>query len=333
MQEEKLSPEFSSPRFIPNSLGLMDSEEDQQAEQRIEPHEMWLWFADNHWKQWHGVWVKWQPLESSQAVLSFKSMRSFREADGSHRTHCIHRNDWCSGAAGDTQNIKLAGGPWDLYEEVHSLPNGIVHPQNTDSRLLQFPNGDLGWLQLALTPGHPRRIVFGEVQFLLPSKAAKVAVIMGFDGEDKLGVSQILEESKVSDEKPDPSWEGTLWKHHCSPLEKTRAEPRGTFVGTEMILTPGLMLTRKKALWRGFKGGMDEESAQNYTLMHLPYDVTCWAPKKAAIGKEHAFVVHWIVNQEEIRTILWNYGENGCLQFLKTALYCKRKEDASELPL
>lgn len=148
-------------------------------------------------------------------------------------------------------------------------------------------------------------------------------VIMGYDFEGKLGIALQLEEVRDTDKRPPGSWKGTLWKHHSDPVVATRHEPEGLFVGTETSLSTSLLRTTCEAKWRGFRGGLNDDVAALYTLVHLPNQVTACVPKEAPIGKAHAYYVTWVVNEEQVRVLSARYFADGRLQYVKSGTYNK----------
>lgn len=302
---------------VPDTEGMGDEIVDE-----LTPHDMWAWNSLTHWKHWHGLWTMYQPLQGADIVKTYKSVRSLWPID-KDRLHLYHRNQWYA-TTGEGPDINWECGPWAMYELKHSLPDGIWHPNSIDHRILQFPNGDLGWVQLALKPNDPKCVVFNELHFMASSEA-RMPVIMGYDFEGKLGIAIQLEETRDSDKRPEGSWKGTIWKHHADPVAAYREEPEGLYVGTEMSLTTSLSRTIRKARWKGFKGGIsdDEEAAVLYTLIHLPNQVTACVPKEAPIGKAHAYYVSWVVNENQVRILSASYLADGRLQYVKSGTYDK----------
>eukprot|EP00249_Psilotum_nudum_P006563 c19884_g1_i1 orf=67-1245(+) len=298
---------------VPDTEGIGEGVEDQ-----LTPHDLWVWNSQTHWKHWHGLWTMYQPLETSQIVKAYKSVRSLWPVD-EDRVCLYHRNQWYADS-GEGKDMNWENGPWAMHESKHSLPDGIWHPNSIDHRILQFPNGDLGWVQLALKLGDPKCVVFNEVHFMA-SPQARMPVIIGYDSQGKLGVALQLEETRDSDKWPESSWQGTIWKHHQTPLAASCKEPEGYFVGTEMSITTTLLRTTQKACWKGFRGGLREETAKDYVLIHLPYNVTACAPSKAAVGKAHSFYVSWVVNEDQVRVLSVRYFADGKLQNLKSGTY------------
>lgn len=305
---------------VPDTEGT----DDQTEVQQLTPHDQWDWNSRHHWKHWHGLWSMWQPTEGPGIAKIYKSVRSLWPVDKDH-VHLYHRNQWYE-SSGEGPDINWEGGPWAMYELKHSLQDGIWHPNSIDHRIIQFPNGDLGWVQLALKPNDPKSVVFNEMHFMA-SPDARAPVILGYDFEGKMGVALMLEETRDNDKRPEPSWQGTIWKHHRAPLEESRSEPEGTFVGTEMSINTHLKISSRKAVWKGFRGGLSEEDASamdcKYILIHLPYGFTVFAPLEAAIGKAHAYYVSWVVNENKVRVISTRYFADGRLQYVKSGTYDK----------
>ncbi|KAI5066159.1 hypothetical protein GOP47_0018783 [Adiantum capillus-veneris] len=293
----------------------------EETANELTPHDMWAWNAQTHWKHWHGLWTMYQPLIGPDIVKTYKSVRSLWPVD-KERIHLYHRNQWYA-TTGEGPDINWECGPWAMYEVKHSLPDGIWHPNSLDHRILQFPHGDLGWVQLALKPNDPKSVVFNELHFMTPSGDARMPVIMGYDFEGKLGVALQLEETRDNDKRPPGSWKGTLWKHHTDPVVATRDAPEGTFVGPEMSISTTLTQTTREAKWRGFRGGLSDEEAALYTLIHLPNQVTACVPKEPLIGKAHAYYVTWVVNENQVRILSARYFADGRLQYVKSGTYNK----------
>lgn len=302
---------------IPGALGETVGEE---TVQQLTPHDQWEWNSRHHWKHWHGLWTMWKPTEGPDIVKTYKSVRSLWPVD-EERVHLYHRNQWYE-TTGEGPDINWESGPWAMYEFKHSLQDGIWHPNSLDHRIIQFPNGDLGWVQLALKPNDPKSVVFNELHFM-PSPDVRVPVIIGYDFEGKMGVALMLEETRDNDKRPEPSWQGTIWKHHRATLEESRNEPVGTFTGMEMSLNTNLQMSIRKAVWKGFKGGLSEEDAKGYILIHLPYGLTAFAPREAAVGKAHEYYVSWVVNENQVRVLSVSYFADGRLQHLNSGTYEK----------
>ncbi|EFJ20311.1 hypothetical protein SELMODRAFT_410951 [Selaginella moellendorffii] len=307
---------------VPDTQG----QEISGSRRQLTPHDMWVWNDVNHWKHWHGIWVMWQPLLSPAVNKANRCIRSLR-ADNEERTRLYHRNQWFPVEDdAKTPGYTWAYGPWIMEEATHSLPNGIWHGDKEDFRILQFENGDLGWLQLELKPDDPNCVVFGEVHFMLPDKNGRAPVILGYDKDKQLGAALMLEETLESDDKPPPAWHGTVWEQPraMAQLEQSRDPPQGKFIGKETILTTSLVQTQRQAEWNGFTGGVGNQGLDNeYALVHMPYNFTAFAPAKPAIGKEHAFGVSWVMSGDEVRMISWKYGADGKLQHVKSGTYYK----------
>eukprot|EP00252_Welwitschia_mirabilis_P008797 TRINITY_DN2098_c0_g1_i1.p2 TRINITY_DN2098_c0_g1~~TRINITY_DN2098_c0_g1_i1.p2 ORF type:complete len:173 (-),score=40.51 TRINITY_DN2098_c0_g1_i1:141-659(-) len=160
---------------------------------------------------------------------------------------------------------------------------------------------------------------------LVAAENARVAVVVGYNQERKMIVAMILEEERENDERPEAGWKGSIWKHHRAALDEQRKEPAGTFVGTEMSITAGLMMLSRKAVWKGFRGGLNEEESQCYTTVHLPYGFTVFAPKDAdaAIGRAHAYYISWLQNENTVRLMSATYSAEGNLEAVKSGTYQK----------
>ena len=133
--------------------------------QQLTPHDMWTWNSQTHWKHWHGLWTMYHPLEVPHVLKSYKSVRFFWPVD-KDSIHLYHRNQWYAFTGYEHQDMNWEFGPWAMYKYKHSLPNGILHPTSDNHRILQFQNGDLGWVQLALKPNDPKCVVFNELHFM-----------------------------------------------------------------------------------------------------------------------------------------------------------------------
>lgn len=300
--------------------GVLEETVGEESVQQLTPHDQWEWNSQHHWKHWHGLWTMWKPTDGPDIVKTYKSVRSLWPVDEG-RVHLYHRNQWYE-TSGEGPDINWEGGPWAMYELKHSLQDGIWHPNSLDHRIIQFPNGDLGWVQLALKPDDLKSVVFNELHFM-PSPDARVPVIIGYDFEGKMGVALMLEETRDNEKRPEPSWQGTIWKHHRATLEESRNEPVGTFTGMETSINTNLQMSVRKAVWKGFKGGLSEEEAEGYILIHLPYGFTAFAPRVAAIGKAHVYYVSWVVNENQVRVLSVSYFADGRLQHLKSGTYEK----------
>lgn len=116
------------------------------------------------------------------------------------------------------------------------------------------------------------------------------------------------------------------WVIFRAPVEETRDEPNGTYRGHEEALTPQLVMTKREAEWQGFKGGVVVgEDAAAYTLVHMPNNVTVFAPKAPAIGKDFAFYVTWVESEARVRVASCAYGADLKLAYIKFGIYDKVK--------
>ena len=162
------------------------------------------------------------------------------------------------------------------------------------------------------------------MMLLLCSSApnARMPVIMGYDSKDQLSVALMVEETMDSDKRPDDSWKGTLWKHNFDPIDERRDEPKGIFIGNETNLTPSLVSTTREAQWKGYRRGLNDDN-DDYTLVHLPNQVTLCAPKKALVGRSQSYYVSWVVNKTQVRVLSVSYFANGSLHYVKSGTYNK----------
>ncbi|XP_024526881.1 uncharacterized protein LOC112345089 [Selaginella moellendorffii] len=285
---------------------------------KLDPEELWKWMDDFHWQNFHGIWVNWR-IDGSSAcdpAKVYRSIRSF-QSHADDRSVVLHKNDWYDPRGG---NRDWMLGPWLINRQDHCGADGIIHPAVPSSRTLIFPNGDLGWLPLEID--FPRKPVPSEVHFMLPGKEGRAAIIFSYSTDGSVSASQILEESRDSGERPGDSWHGSVWKHELAtvPLEPSREEPRGEFVGQEMTLFPcDLTLeTRGGVAWGGFKSACDEEHA---SVVHMPYGFTACVPRKVNPGQEFACLVNWVVSADEVRRISWKYSAEGKLDHIKSASF------------
>lgn len=76
----------------------------------------------------------------------------------------VHRNQWYD-ARGFGKDVNWEYGPWHMTLEEHALHDGILHPNSKDHRVLLFPSGNLGWIQMYLKPNDPRSVIFSEPMF------------------------------------------------------------------------------------------------------------------------------------------------------------------------
>lgn len=107
-------------------------------------------------------------------------------------------------------------------------------------------------------------------------------------------------------------------------MEDIRDEPNGTYRGREQAMTPQLVWTKREAEWQGFKGGVTVgEDAAAYRLVHMPNNVTIFAPKKPAIGKDFAFYITWVESETRVRVASCAYGADLKLAYIKFGIYDK----------
>lgn len=76
------------------------------------------------------------------------------------------RNQWYD-AKGFGKDVNWEYGPWNMTLAEHSLPDGILHPNSKDHRILLMPNGNLGWIARYLKPDDPRSVIFSEPMFYI----------------------------------------------------------------------------------------------------------------------------------------------------------------------
>ncbi|XP_073387315.1 uncharacterized protein [Physcomitrium patens] len=285
---------------------------------RVTPRDLWYWQADTHWKHWHGFWINYQPTKSKEVCKEYKSVRSLQIVDP-ERTKLYHRNQWYD-ARGFGKDVNWEYGPWHMTLEEHALHDGILHPNSKDHRVLLFPSGNLGWIQMYLKPNDPRSVIFSEPMFYVNHKQ-RISVPVGYDSAGVLGVALLLEEVQDHEERMDSSWTGTLWKQTRDPLEDTREEPKGIYRGPEESISPKLEWRLREAEWQGFKGGLNEEEAANYTLVYMPNNVTIFAPTNAAVHKDFAFYVTFMENDKRVRAISVAYGADLNLSYIKSGIY------------
>ena len=79
----------------------------------------------------------------------------------------------------------------------------------------------------------------------------------------------------------------------------------------------------REAVWQGFKGGLSKEEAENYTLVHMPNNVTVFAPKKPAVHKDFAFYVTYVESDTRVRVMSVAYGADLNLAYVKSGIYDK----------
>ncbi|XP_024379473.1 uncharacterized protein [Physcomitrium patens] len=287
---------------------------------QVTPRDVWFWQADTHWKTWHGLWINYQPQKTKELTKEYKSVRSLQKVDP-ERLKYYQRNQWYD-AKGFGKDIKWAYGPWHFNIEEHLLNDGILHPCSKDHRTLLFPSGNLGWIQMYLKPNDPNSVIFSEPMFYV-NPNQRISVPVGYDSEGMLGTALLLEEVHDTEERFDSTWSGTFWKHCRDPLEETREEPKGVYRGHEESITPGMEWMMREAEWQGFQGGLSGELAANYTLVHMPNNVTVFAPKKAAVHKDFAFYVTYVEKDKRVRVMSVAYGADLNLAYIKWGVYDK----------
>ncbi|KAG0588458.1 hypothetical protein KC19_2G244500 [Ceratodon purpureus] len=287
---------------------------------QVTPRDVWYWQADTHWKHWQGFWINYEPEKTKEVVKEYKSVRSLQIRDP-ERTKLYHRNQWYDAKGfGKDQNWEY--GPWNMTLEEHALHDGILHPNSQHHRVLLMPSGNLGWIQMYLKPNDSRSVIFSEPIFYVNPKQ-RISVPVGYNSEGNIGVALLLEEVKDTEEKMDSSWSGTLWKHTRDPLVDTREEPKGIYQGHEESISPKLEWMMREAVWQGFKGGLSEEEAKNYILIHMPNNVTIFAPRKAAVHKDFAFYVTYVESDTRVRVMSVAYGADLNLAYIKSGVYDK----------
>lgn len=307
---------------VPDSKGL-----GYETAVQVTPKDIWYWQADTHWKHWHGFWIHYQPFKSKEVIKEYKSVRSLQIVDA-ERTKLYHRNQWYD-AKGFGKDVNWEYGPWNMTLAEHSLPDGILHPNSKDHRILLMPNGNLGWIARYLKPNDPRSVIFSEPMFYINPKQ-RISVPVGYDNEGQLGVALLLEEVKKHEEKMDSSWTGTLWKHSRDELVESREEPKGTYRGHEESISPQLEWKMREAEWQGFKGGLSDEESANYTLVHMPNNVTIFAPSKAAVHKDFSFYITYVESESRVRVMSVAYGADLQLTYVKAGVYDKVVEEDDE---
>lgn len=300
---------------VPDSKGI-----GYETVVHVTPRDVWYWQADTHWKHWHGFWINYEAEKAKGVAKEYKSVRSLQIVDP-ERTKLFHRNQWYDAKGfGKDQNWEY--GPWHMTVEEHALHDGIWHPNSPYHRILLMPSGNLGWIQMALRPNDPRSEIFSEPMFYINPKQ-RISVPVGYDSERNIQVALLLEEVKDKEERMDSSWSGTLWKHTRESLVDTREEPKGTYRGHEESISPKLEWVMREAVWQGFKGGLSEEAAKNYTLIYMPNNVTVFAPRKAAVHKDFAFYITYVESETRVRVMSVAYGADLNLAYIKAGVYDK----------
>lgn len=79
----------------------------------------------------------------------------------------------------------------------------------------------------------------------------------------------------------------------------------------------------REAEWQGFKGGLSEAEAENYTLVYMPNNVTIFTPKKAALHKDFAFYITYVESDTRVRVMSVAYGADLNLAYIKSGVYDK----------
>eukprot|EP00850_Spirogloea_muscicola_P005094 SM000023S07550 [mRNA] locus=s23:40997:42403:- [translate_table: standard] len=291
------------------------------SSRRLSTEEHWAWHRP-HLRHWHGLWVLWEPAAGASISKSYRSVRSLQATDAG-ATAARQKNQWY-GAEGDA-DWKWDFGPWHYSAAEHSLPDGLVHPQSPDHRVLALgPDGDNCWAQLRVKPGDPKSAVFVEF-FFMAGPDARFSVPVGYNEKEALLVGLTLEDALPDDQQQPASWTGDRWTHEKADLAPARPEPRGRFVGLERTITPNLDHSEAMGEWKGFHGGRDSNSV---VLHHLPNNVSMAAPLTLPIGKDFKFVATWLASSDEILQTWVKYAASGELEYVRGGRY-KRVEDGT----
>eukprot|EP00850_Spirogloea_muscicola_P017683 SM000154S01418 [mRNA] locus=s154:269025:270431:+ [translate_table: standard] len=291
------------------------------SSRRLSTEEHWAWHRP-HLQHWHGRWVLWDPAAGAGNSKSYRSVRSLQATDAG-ATAVRHKNQWY-GAEGDA-DWKWDYGPWHYSAAEHSLPDGLVHPQSPDHRVLALgPDGDNCWAQLRVKPGDLKSAVFVEF-FFMAGPGARFSVPVGYNEKEALLVGLTLEDALPDDQQQPASWTGNRWTHEKADLAPARPELRGRFVGLERTTTPTLDHSEAMGEWKGFYRGRDSELV---LLYHLPNNVSVAAPPSLPIGKDFEFVATWLASSDEILQTWVKYAASGELEYVRGGRY-KRVEDGT----
>eukprot|EP00850_Spirogloea_muscicola_P010556 SM000062S19942 [mRNA] locus=s62:574797:576215:- [translate_table: standard] len=291
------------------------------SSRRLSTEEHWAWHRP-HLRHWHGLWVLWEPAAGASFSKTYRSVRSLQATDAG-ATAVRHKNQWY-GAEGDA-DWKWDFGPWHYSAAEHSLPDGLVHPQSADHRVLALgPDGDNCWAQLRVKPGDPKSAVFVEF-FFMAGPDARFSVPVGYNEKEALLVGLTLEDALPDDQQQPASWTGNRWTHEKVDLAPARLEPKGRFVGLERTITPTLDHAEAMGEWKGFRRGRDSHSV---LLHHLPNNVSIAAPLRLPIGKDFEFVATWLASSDEILQTWVKYAASGELEYVRGGWY-KLVEDGT----
>ncbi|CAI5459451.1 unnamed protein product, partial [Closterium sp. Yama58-4] len=220
---------------------------------QMSTEEHWWWGTPERlMTNWHGQWRCWKPLESTDAIRSFKSVRKFW-ATSPDRSSFAHMNDFYDEQGEVPKFRPPVGVQWDMSLTEHSLPDGFCHVAvGTARRHSVSREGDGIWGPLEVGDGAGGIKPFVEEFFFSHTPTSRFGCMIGYDPEGALRAYVAAEDSLDTNERRPSDWVWPTWGPGGVPsqlpdhLPSVPALDDKTMVGTRTILTRNLMVQERE---------------------------------------------------------------------------------------
>ncbi|CAI5976896.1 unnamed protein product [Closterium sp. NIES-65] len=344
------APNTSAPSKSASSMA--SGGEDAAPFRQMSTEEHWWWGTPERlMTNWHGQWRCWKPLESTDAIRSFKSVRKFW-ATSPDRSSFAHMNDFYDEQGEVPKFRPPVGVQWDMSLAEHSLPDGFCHVAvGTARRHSVSREGDGIWGPLEVGDGAGGIKPFVEEFFFSHTPTSRFGCMVGFDPEGALRAYVVVEDSLDTNERRPSDWVWPTWGPggvpSCLPdhLPPVPALDDKTMVGTRTVLTRNLMVQeRENVSWEeewgpnstaaaaaaaasasdeksvaadaaaaGFMGRVPEGDEERYAVFALPHGVVVCAPRSRQLvaGRPFVLSVSWVVGEGEVKRITATWGAGG----------------------
>ncbi|CAI6011853.1 unnamed protein product [Closterium sp. NIES-65] len=194
------APNTSAPSKSASSMA--SGGEDAAPFRQMSTEEHWWWGTPERlMTNWHGQWRCWKPLESTDAIRSFKSVRKFW-ATSPDRSSFAHMNDFYDEQGEVPKFRPPVGVQWDMSLAEHSLPDGFCHVAvGTARRHSVSREGDGIWGPLEVGDGAGGIKPFVEEFFFSHTPTSRFGCMVGFDPEGALRAYVAVEDSLDTNER------------------------------------------------------------------------------------------------------------------------------------
>ncbi|CAI5523370.1 unnamed protein product [Closterium sp. Naga37s-1] len=280
---------------------------------------------------WHGQWRCWKPLESTDAIRSFKSVRKFW-ATSPDRSSYAHMNDFYDEQGEVPEFPPPSGVQYDMSLAEHSLPDGFYHVAVSTARrhaVSREGDGVFGPLEVGDGVGGIK-LPFIEEFFFSHTPTSRFGCMVGYNPEGALRAFVVVEDSLDTNERRPSDWVWPTWGPGGVPsrlpdhLPPVPALDDKTVVGARTVLTRNLMVQeREDVSWAeewgpnsaaaaaaiaagdtasaknavaaaaaaGFMGRVPEGDEDRYTVVALPHGVVVCAPLSPQLVAGRPFVL------------------------------------------